>query len=218
MGIRVLIAEDHTIVRQGLRVLLEATGRFAIVGEAGDGQEAVALAAQALPDLVVMDLHMPRLNGVEATRQILLRRPAVKVVALSMIMEDRLILEIFRAGARGYVLKKGALHDLVIAAETVLSGRIYLSQELRGGALEEQVKEVASGRGRPAAGPLTSRQRQVLQLLAEGRTAKEVAAALAVTLKTVETHRYHIMQKLGLHSVAELTRYAIREGLTSLDA
>ena len=216
MRTTILLVDDHQVMRQGLRQLLLQEVDFQVVGEAGDGRSAVQLAAQNHPDVVVMDLTMPGLNGIEATRQILAKAPAAKVIALSAHSDHRMVAETLKAGAMGYTLKDSAFEELVLAIRTVRSGKLYLSPRLVGSVVDHYVRRDGEEHG--AFAKLTPREREVLQLMAEGKSTKEVASGLSVSTKTVETHRRQIMEKLDMHSVAELTKYAIREGLTSLEA
>ena len=211
--VRVLLADDHQIVREGLSSLLGKQGDMEVVGEAGDGRTAVNLARMLQPAVVVMDLTMPELTGIEATRQIVAAMPGVKVIALSMHSDKRFVIEAFRAGAVGYVLKESAFEEVAHAIHIVTSGQSYVSPAISGILITDCVSHS------PAPLPsvfsaLTERERQVLQLLAEGKTTKRTAKILDVSVKTVETHRMHMMDKLDMHSIAELTKYAIREGLT----
>jgi DNA-binding NarL/FixJ family response regulator len=226
MAIRILLADDHRIVRQGLRGLLERDETMTVVGEAGDGREAVAKAGELLPDVVLMDVTMPELNGLDATQKIRQQFPAVKVIGLSLHRDARQVAAMFKAGASGYLLKSQPFEELVGAIRTVLSGRTYISPLVANTDVLAQPPGVAAPGGRAEAGDragpgvfvvLTPREREVLQLLSEGRATKEVAAVLTVSVKTVETHRRQLMEKLQLHSIAELTKYAIREGLTTVD-
>jgi len=214
---RVLLADDHKIVRSGLRRLLDAEPDIEVVAEASDGREAVELATQQSVDVVVMDLAMPNLNGVEATRQILAQSPATKVIALSMHSDRRFVARALQAGASGYLLKDCAAEDLVSAIRAVAAGRTYFSPQISEVVVEDYVSGLAEDDS-SAWAVLTPRQREVLQLLAEGKSTREIAAGLYVSLKTVETHRHHIMRKLEVDNLAELVKYAIREGLTSFDA
>ena len=216
MKVRVLLADDHRLMRAGLRGLLVAEEDFDVVGEAGDGREAVALARDLVPDVVVMDVGMPDLNGIEATRRILSERPAIRVVALSMHADRRFVGEMMRAGAMAYLAKDCAYEELVTAIRAVTSGEVYLGRTVSTDVIRDWVQGLPEGSGSPG-GRLTAREREILQRVAEGRTTKEIAFQLGVSVKTVETHRQQVMEKLGLHSVAELTKYAIREGLTGLD-
>ncbi len=216
MSTRILIADDHRIMREGLRALLGKQDTFLVVGEAEDGRKAVELAARLRPDVVIMDLTMPGLNGIEATRQIVAANPGTKVIALSIHSDRRFVRQMFEAGATGYLLKEGAFEELARAIHTVAGGKAFVSPGIAGVLINDLVRQMA-GRETPAGvRALRGREKEVLQLLAEGKSTKEIAAILRVGVKTVETHRRQIMLKLQLDSVAELTKYAIREGLTSL--
>lgn len=208
MPLRILLADDHVIVRQGLRALLDRE-RLEVVGEASDGREAVKLATTLKPDLAVLDLAMPLINGMEAAREILKSDPRTKVILLTMHTEDRYILEALRAGVSGYVVKTRAAGDLLQAIREVHRGNFYLSP-----GISRVVVEAFLAKGDSPPDPLTSRERQVLQLIAEGKTTKQAAALLDISVKTAESHRTHIMQKLDIHETAGLVRYAIRLGLT----
>lgn len=216
MDIRILLADDHQIMRDGLRGVLEKQPDMAIVGEAEDGRSAVRLAREMRPHVVIMDINMPGLNGVEATRQITDEVDGVRVVALSMQSDGPVVRRMFQAGAAAYLLKDCASAELVKAVRAVLQGRTYLSDGIAG-VVVKQMTSPAPATGAGGGGPLTPKEREVLQLLAEGKTTKEIAAALFLSPKTVDTHRQHMMEKLDLHSIAELTKYAIREGITPLD-
>jgi len=213
--IRILLADDHAILRDGLRALLEQQEDMRVVAEAGDGREAVRLAAEVEPDVVVIDIGMPELNGVEAAKRITAAGSKARVVALSMHGDRRYVVEMLRAGATGYVLKDSAGQELVDGIRQAIAGRVFLGT----GVADVVVSEVL--RGLDGTGPqrhvLSDREREVLQLLAEGASTREIASKLFVSVKTVETHRANIMRKLGLRTVADLTKYAIREGLTSVD-
>jgi DNA-binding NarL/FixJ family response regulator len=215
MAIKVLIADDHKIIREGLRTLIEKEKGMEVIAEAEEGRSAVQLARKLLPDVVIMDIGMPGLNGIEATRQIVKEAPEVKVVALSMHANARFVAEMLKAGASAYVLKDAAFEELVRAINCVTAEKIYLCP-----AVADTFKKGTTCFPKSAAtvfSILTAREREVLQLLAEGNNTKEVAALLYVSVKTIETHRVQIMKKLDIHSVAELTKYAIREGLTMID-
>jgi DNA-binding NarL/FixJ family response regulator len=201
--------------REGLKKLLEGKPDFDVIAEACDGRQAVELAQQLNPDVVLMDVSMPGLNGVEATRKILNDQPGTKVVGLSMHTDRRYPSELLRAGATGYLPKDGTFDELEKCVRTVLAGEIYISPRLVDGIEHEGVGHRANGTS--AFDRLTPREREVLQLMAEGQATKEIAATLHVSVKTVETHRRQIMEKLNIYSVAELTKYAIREGLTSVE-
>jgi DNA-binding NarL/FixJ family response regulator len=216
MGLRIIIADDHKIMREGLRTLLEKHDDFKIIAEAGDGRTTVRITDELKPDLVVMDTIMPDLNGIEATRQIKTRNPGIKIIALSMYSDKQFVMQMLQAGASGYILKDCAFKELVYAIQSVVDGYIYLSPKINTILLKEKLfepKEI-----RPSVFTLLSaREREVLQLLAEGKSTKEIAEALFVSIKTIETHRQQIMSKLNIHSVAGLTKYAIREGMTSAE-
>jgi two-component system, NarL family, response regulator NreC len=213
---RILIADDHAIVRQGLRSLIEGQNGIEVVGEAEDGQRAVHLAAELAPDVVIMDVTMPDLNGVEATRQIVQKNPNTKVIVLSMHPDKHIVRESLKAGASGYVLKSHLFDELCRALEAVAAGGHYLSLRITDVIIDDYVHGSA-GPNAAAADGLTGPERQVLQLLAEGLSIKEIAKRLHMSPKTVDARRRSIMGKLGVSSVAELVKYAIREGLTSLD-
>jgi DNA-binding NarL/FixJ family response regulator len=216
VSVRVLLADDHQLFRDGLRSLLQRSAGFTVVGEAADGLETLQLAGTLHPDVVLLDISMPGLNGVETTRRLAAEVPKTRVVILSMHADRRFVAETLRAGAYGYLLKDSAFPDVVRAIQAALQGHVFLSP-----AITDVVAQDFAGRTQPAADSafqrLSPREREVLQLLAEGRATKEIAAKLSVSGKTVETHRRQIMEKLGMHSVAELTKYAIREGLTPLE-
>lgn len=216
MTIRVLLVDDHQMMRQGLRALLSAETDIEIVGEAADGRTALDLVRTLLPDVVVMDIGMPDLNGIEATRQIRTQHPKVRVVALSTHTDKRYVHHMLAAGACGYVLKIAAHGELVRAVRAASLGRTYLSAEIAGSVVERSTRAHAGG-DVSAYSTLGAREREVLQLVAEGKTSAETAKEMHISVKTVETHRRNIAQKLGLRGTAELTKYAIREGLTSLD-
>ncbi len=213
---KILLVDDHKIIRDGLRAILEKRPSMMVVGEASDGHEAVALTRKLRPHVVLMDIAMPGLNGVDATRRIVTEMPRAKVVALSMNSDRRYVLAMLAAGASGYLLKNAASEELTRAIEAVVAGGKYVSPLVADKVVDAAVREQAPASGGDSKG-LSAREREVLQLLAEGRTSKQIAAKLGVAVSTIETHRRQIMDKLSLHSVAELTKYAIREGLTSLD-
>lgn len=216
MSKKVLLVDDHQIVRNGLRQLLENEEGMEIVSEADNGRDAVRLAGELRPDIVIMDIAMTDMNGIEATRRIIAANPETKVLALSMHKEKRLIFEMFDAGAKGYLLKDCAFEEMMRAIGVVQQGELYLSPKITGAILEDYLERMRgeSTADRP---PLTPREREVLQLIAEGKNAKEIAFLLDVSISTVETFRHLIMKKLKLNTVAELTRYAIREGLTFIE-
>ena len=214
---RIMLADDHRMFRQGLRNLLESREDMEVVGEASDGREAVDLAQRCNPDVVIMDVSMPGLNGVEATRKITTDRPGTKVIGLSMHTDRRYTSELLKAGAAGYLPKDGAFEELEQAVRSVFSGEVYLSPRVAAGLVDDYVRQPKDSAA-SVFERLTNREREVLQLMAEGQATKEIAATLHVSVKTVETHRRQIMEKLNIYSVAELTKYAIREGLTSIEA
>jgi DNA-binding NarL/FixJ family response regulator len=217
MGVKILIADDHQIVRQGLRTLLEKEPDLEVVAEADDGRATVRLVRDLAPDVVIMDVAMPDLNGIEATRQIITEFPKIKVIALSMYADRRFVVNMLKAGASGYLLKECAFEELVRAIRLVLNHKTYLSP----GVTDIVVKDYMQGAPPAEASVfsvLTPREREVLQLMAEGKSTTQIADNLHVSVKTIETHRQQVMHKLNIHSVAELTKYAIREGLTTLEA
>ncbi len=216
MNLRVLLVDDHRLMREGLRKILEGTPGIQVVGEAEDGQSALAAAAESRPDVVVMDVGMKGMNGIEATQRLRRERPLVRIVALSMHADKRYVRNMIRAGASAYVLKESASDDLLRAVQAASRGEHYLSPRVTGSLLESW--SVPSGAESSSAFELLGpREREVLKLMAEGKTSKEIAAALELSIKTIETHRRNIGLKVGLHSVAELTKYAVREGLTTLE-
>jgi DNA-binding NarL/FixJ family response regulator len=221
MATTILLADDHQLIREGIRSLIEKLPGLKVVGEAGDGRTAVSLARKLAPDIVIMDISMPELNGIDAARQILDDSPRTRVVVLSMHSDKRFVAAALKAGASGYLLKDGMSAEVADAIRAVAAGQTYLSPRIAGVVVEDYVSNLPAGpatAGAAAAGAvLTAREREVLQLIAEGKTTKRIAAALHASVSTVETHRRHIMEKLQLFSVAELTKYAIREGLTSPD-
>ena len=215
MPIRILLADDHQVVREGFRSLLAAEESFEIVGEAGDGRAAVALAARTSPDVVIMDVSMPGLNGIEATRLIVSENPSVRVIGLAMHSRQQYVSELLRAGASGYLLKDCPSQELLMAIRAVSSGQTFISPAVAGSLVESFVV-------RPAPSPsaafskLTDREREVLQLLAEGKKVREIAELLHLSVNTIHTHRRHLMNKLGTHSLAVLTKIAIREGIIQI--
>ncbi len=213
MNIRVLLADDHKILRDGLRALLERTAEITVVAEAGDGEEAVRKAAETAPHVIVMDLNMPRMSGIEATRLITTADPSVRVVALSMVLDRESVVETLKAGACGYVLKESAADELLDAIREVMNGENYLSSRITTMVLKDYLRTSPN----PAAPPeqLSSRELELLQLIANGNNSKEIAFGLGVSIKTIEARRRELMKKLNLCSIAELTKFAIREGLTS---
>jgi two-component system response regulator NreC len=216
MNIHVLIADDHKIVREGLCALLEKQEDIEVVSEAEDGHQVLRLVQETLPNVVVIDVAMPGLNGIEATRRIVGKYPNIKVIALSMYSDRRLVAGMLSAGASGYLLKDCAFEELAKAIRSVAAGQTYLSPMIVDIVVRSYFHNIEKTDS-PIFSVLTNREREVLQLLAEGKTAKEIASYLCISVKTIETHRQQIMRKLNIHSIAELTKYAIREGLTSME-
>jgi len=215
MSIRILLADDHTVMRNGLRLLLERQPNLQVVGEASDGREAVEMAAQAKPDVAVIDVAMPHLNGVEAARQIAARSPQTAIAILSMHSDESYVIRSLKAGARAYLLKDSAEADLIAAIHAITQGKSFFSPAVRKILKEDYVHQLAEMGAEDSYELLTNREREVLQLVAEGKSNKEVANLLNLSLYTVETHRTHILQKLNLHSVPELILYAVRKGIIS---
>lgn len=216
MCINILIADDHKIVRDGLRALLEKEPGMKVVAEGENGRMAVKLALELSPQVVIMDIGMPDLNGIEATRRIISENPAVKLIALSMHSDKRFVAEMFKAGASAYLLKDCAFEELSHAVRVVTRGQVYLSPEIAGPVMQDYIQKLAHSE-HSVSSILTAREREVLQLLAEGNSTRQMASTLNLSVKTVETHRQQIMNKLRINNVAELIKYAIREGLTSLE-
>ncbi len=208
--IRVFLVDDHTVVRQGLRRILESDDEIEIVGEAGDGRTAIDLVQKLRPHVVVMDVAMPELNGIEATRQIVKRVEGAKVLVLSMHGDDVYVRQALKAGARGYLLKDSEDLDLIKAVKAIRGGGSFFSPPVSKVVLSGYLGDKIDGDAEDSVARLTDREREVLQLIAEGKTNKEVAHSLSVSVNTVETHRKHIMEKLDLHNTAELVRFAIR--------
>jgi two-component system response regulator NreC len=214
--ITILIADDHRLFRDGLRTLLEKQGSIRVVAETTDGAETIRAAEELKPDIVLMDISMPELNGIEAARRIVSTGAATRIIMLSMHSDRRFIMESLKAGALGYLLKDCAFEEVLLAVKAVGEGAIYLSSRISESVIKDYIA-IAKRVPGSAFSILSAREREVLQLLAEGKSTKETAARLHVSVKTVETHRKQIMDKLDIHSVAELTKYAIREGLTALE-
>jgi two-component system response regulator NreC len=215
--ITVLLAEDHTIVRKGLRSLLESRADIKVVGEAENGREAIDRVEELRPDVVVMDIGMPGLNGLEATRRIKKRFGDIQVLVLTVHTGEEYILQILRAGASGYLVKQAAPAELISAIQAVHRGEAFLSPSISKKVLEDYVQRTGATAQRDGFERLTDREREVLQLIAEAYSTREIAEQLHISIKTAETHRAHLMEKLSLHSTAELTRYAIRKGVVTLD-
>jgi DNA-binding NarL/FixJ family response regulator len=215
VDIRIVLADAHQLVREGLRSLLERQADMEVVGEAEDGRNALRLVEKLSPDVVILEVGMPRLNGIDTTRQIAIASPGVKVIGLSMHSDKRFVSEMLRAGAAGYVLKSCAFEEVASAIRAVVASHVYLSRQVASVVAKDYVRALST-REPGDSSPLSQREREVLQLLAEGTKTKEIATSLFVSPKTVETHRQHIMAKLNIYSVAGLTKYAVREGLTEL--
>ncbi len=211
---RVLLADDHTIVRQGLRALLDSQDNIEVVGEAEDGRQAIEKAQQLVPDIIVIDITMPNLNGIEATRQIKKLKPEIKVLVLTVHINEEYIYQVLQAGASGYLLKESAVSDLISAINAVKKGDIFLSPSISKVVVKDYVKHAEGVSGDfDSINLLTGREREILQLIAEGRTNKQVAHLLKLSVKTVDVHRSHIMEKLHIHDVTGLVKYSIRKGL-----
>jgi two-component system response regulator NreC len=216
MDIKILLADDHKITRDGLKSMLESQKNMIVIGEAENGRQAVRLALDFAPDVIVMDINMPELNGIEATRQIIAELPDTKIIALSMYSDKRYVVGMLKAGVSGYLLKNCAFDELVSAITAVVGNQNYMSQKIADTVMKDYANILESKDSSPAS-TLTAREREVLQLIAEGLKTKDIALRIHVSVKTVETHRQQIMRKLNAKSVAELTKIALREGLTSLD-
>ena len=215
MSIKIMVVDEHKILREGLSTLIAKQPDMEIIGEATDGREALQLLDKLMPDLILMDVTMPNLNGIEATRKIKSRKPDIEVIALSLHSDRRYVLGMIDAGASGYLLKECAFDELVRAINTVMAKKKYLSPGISDILIEEYVKKTTQDKP-TIYSKLTPREREILQLIAEGKNTKEIARYLFISVKTVETHRRHIKKKLQVQSVAELTKIAIREGLTVL--
>jgi DNA-binding NarL/FixJ family response regulator len=213
--VRIVIAEDHTILREGLRSLLAANANFEVVGEAGDGREAIRQVKKLKPDLILTDLSMPKMNGMEAIKEIKRESPATKILVLTVHRAEEYILATFRAGADGYLLKDSTHSELLMAAKKVLSGTHYISPEISEKVIEGYIEGKKSLKSRTSWETLTQREREILKLIAEGYRNKEIAGDLCISVKTVEKHRANLMEKLDLHSIQALTAFAIEKGLVS---
>jgi two-component system response regulator NreC len=213
--VNILLADDHAVIRAGLRLVLERQSDFRVVGEASDGREAVAAAASLHPDVVVMDLAMPNLNGIEASRQIVAASPAIAIVVLSMHSDEEYVLRALKSGARAYVLKESAEADLIAAVHAVTSNKSFFSPKVSRMLVEDYVRQLQDRASEDSYELLTGREREILQLVAEGKSNKDVANLLNLSVYTVETHRANIMEKLSLHNVPELILYAVRKGVIS---
>jgi DNA-binding NarL/FixJ family response regulator len=211
--IRILLADDHTVVRDGLRALFEKQPDMRVVGEAADGRDAVRVAEEQSPDVIIMDIAMPNMNGIEATRRIVASNSHCAVVILSMHQDESYVLRSLKAGAKAYLLKESVRGDVIEAVRAVMQGRSFFTRKVSRILQEDYVREMERRGLEDSYDLLTDREREILQLVAEGRTNKEVAGLLNISLTTVETHRTHILQKLNLHSVPELILYAVRKGI-----
>jgi DNA-binding NarL/FixJ family response regulator len=218
MAFRIMVADDHEVVRRGLCALLQAQPDWEICGEAGDGREAVDKALKLKPDVVILDIGMPSLNGLEATRQILKICPQIKVLILTLHDSDQIVREVLNAGARGFLLKSDAARDLVAAVEALRRDKTYFTSKVAAMVLEGYLKNGTPGAVpvAPTRSRLTPREREIVQLLAEGKSTKEVAVTLGLSVKTAETHRSNIMRKLELHSVSDLVLYAVRNNIVNV--
>jgi DNA-binding NarL/FixJ family response regulator len=211
---KVVLADDHKMMRDGLRAVLEKAG-IQVVCEAGNGNEAISEAKRSRPDVVVLDIAMPELNGIDATRRITAEMPGIKIIGLSMNADRRYVIAMLEAGAAGYLLKNAAAQELLTALDALSRGETYLSPAIAASVVEQAVRRESARPGPER--PLSAREREVLRLIAEGKSSKEIATILGIAVATVDTYRRQIMEKLGLRTIAELTKYAIREGLTSAD-
>ncbi len=217
MTTRVLLADDHKILRQGLQTLLQNEPDIEVVGQADNGRDAIELTKKLQPDVVIMDIAMPDVSGVEATRELLNAVPTAKVVALSMHSDQRFVAGMLAVGASGYLLKDAAFEELALSIRTVVANELYLSPGIVGVVIKDYLNRLGRAQ-RTSAPTLSSRETEVLRLIAEGRTTAEIAEDLQISVKTVETHRRQVMEKLDLRSIADLTKYALRIGLVSLDS
>ena len=213
---RVIIADDHKLMREGLRSLLQKSDKVEVIGEAENGFAAVRMARELTPDIILMDISMPDLNGVEAANQIKTRNPEIKIIALSMHSDRRYINRMLKAGASGYLLKDGAFDEVEEAIQAVAANHKFISPQISDTVIGQYVQHLTNG-NHIEESPLTKREREILQRIAEGGSMKEIAVGLHISVKTAETHRKNIMDKLDLHTIADLTKYAIRSGLTSLE-
>ena len=217
MAIRIALCDDHQIIREGLRSLLEKQDDMTVVGEGVNGLDAIRLARDKKPDIMVLDIAMPELNGIGATRRIAEEFEKIKILALSMHSDHHFVTEMLEAGASGYMLKDSAFSELTTAIRTIMAGGLFISPRLAGNVLEAFSHRAKPTRKAKRKIELSERESEILQMISEGKSSKDIAATLNISIKTVETHRQHIMQKIGIHNVAALTKFAIREGLTSLE-
>ena len=217
MGVKILLVDDHQIMRDGLRSLIEKRPGLEVVAEAENGRAAVKLTRRFRPDVIVMDINMPDLNGIDASRQIIAEFPGTKIIVFSMHTDHQFVAGALKAGVSGYLQKDSAFEELDRAIRTVVANQTYLSSKIAGEVVKDYVEKLVTGESAAPATILTAREREVAQLYAEGQTTKQIADRLNLSIKTIETHRRHIMEKLDITGIAELTKFAIREGLTSLD-
>lgn len=217
MTIRIMLCDDHQIIREGLRSLLDKQLDMKVVGEGTNGHEAIKLAASQPADVMVLDVAMPDLNGIGATRRLREEHPGLKILALSMHSDKHFVTGMLEAGASGYLLKDCAFSELISGIHTVAKGGIYISPSIAGNVLQEFTSRKKPSRSKWLPAQLTEREEEILQLIAEGNSTKKISSILHLSVKTVETHRQHIMQKVNVHNVASLTKYAIREGLTGVE-
>lgn len=217
MSIRVALCDDHQIVRQGIRSLLEEQPDMTVVGEGNSGFDAILLATKAKPQIIVLDMAMPELNGIAATRRIAEEHPEVKILALSMYSDQHFVTEMLEAGASGYMLKDSAFSELTHAIRTIMAGGLFISPKLAGHVLHAFSQRAKPVKNRHQKVDLSTREQEILQMISEGKSSKTIAQSLHISVKTVETHRQHIMRKIDCHSVATLTKFAVRQGLTSLE-
>ncbi len=216
--IKVILADDHVVVRKGLATLIESEMDIEVIGEVSDGKEAIELTREAKPDVVIMDISMPNLNGLEATRRIKSEMPEVRVLALTVHSDDEYIFRILRAGASGYLLKKTAPDELISAIRTLHGGGAYLGSSISESVVQAFRERPSPWEAESKYDELTDREREILQLIAEGNTTKDIAEKLYISTNTVSTHRKNLMEKLGIHSIAGLTQYAIQKGLVEVEA
>ena len=216
MKIKIVLADDHNVMRKGLRSLLDQQDNFEVVGEAHDGHEAIKLVRKLQPDIAILDIGMPNLNGIQATECIVSESPDTKVLGLSMHSDRRFVTKMLQAGAKGYLLKDCAFEELSEAVNTIAKGELYLGKDISGAIIKDYVNRIHALDEAANQTYLTKREKEILQMLAEGKNTSDIANLINVSVKTVESHRKNTMDKLDIHNIAELTKYAVREGLTSL--
>jgi two-component system, NarL family, response regulator NreC len=213
MATRILLVDDHEIMREGMCALLRKHSNYEVVGQAADGRKALALVSELQPDVVIMDIGMPNLNGIEATRQVLSQNPEIRIMALSTHSEGTIVARMIKAGASGYMLKESAFEELIDGIDLMLTGKVFLCSKISKVVFSDYINIITNPKWNEGDG-LSGREREVLQLVAEGHTTKQIANMLHLSPKTVDSHREHIMEKLGIRNIAGLTKYAIREGIT----